>query len=66
VFHLTRSLKLRLFPDATVFGKGGQFNDESLNSRNPYNKTAIEEILLLAECSLEGEWEGQINFLPLK
>jgi len=27
---------------------------------------AIEEILLLAECSLEGEWEGQIRFLPLK
>jgi len=27
---------------------------------------AIEEVLLLAECSLEGEWEGQINYLPLK
>jgi hypothetical protein len=27
---------------------------------------AIEEILLLAECSLDGEREGQINFLPLK
>ncbi len=27
---------------------------------------AIEEILLLAECSLEGEWEGQVNYLPLK
>lgn len=27
---------------------------------------AVEEILLLAECSLEGEWEGQIRFLPLK
>lgn len=26
---------------------------------------AIEEILLLAECSLEGEWEGQVRFLPL-
>ena len=26
---------------------------------------AIEEILLLAECSLEGEWEGQIRYLPL-
>lgn len=26
---------------------------------------AIEDILLLAECSLEGEWEGQIQFLPL-
>ncbi|HKC66030.1 MAG TPA: DUF5615 family PIN-like protein [Pyrinomonadaceae bacterium] len=27
---------------------------------------AIEEILILAECSLEGEWEGQIRFLPLR
>jgi hypothetical protein len=27
---------------------------------------AIEDILLLTECSLEGEWEGQIIFLPLR
>jgi uncharacterized protein DUF5615 len=27
---------------------------------------AIEEILLLAVCSFEGEWEGQVNYLPLK
>jgi hypothetical protein len=27
---------------------------------------AIEEILLLAECSLESEWEGQVRFLPLR
>ena len=27
---------------------------------------AIEDILLLAESSLEGEWEGQIRFLPLR
>ena len=27
---------------------------------------AIEEILLLAECSVTGEWEGQVNYLPLK
>lgn len=26
----------------------------------------IEEIILLAECSLAGEWEGQVNYLPLK
>ncbi len=26
---------------------------------------AIEEILVLAECSLEGEWEGQVRYLPL-
>lgn len=27
---------------------------------------AIEEILLLAECSFEKEWENQIRFLPLR
>jgi len=26
---------------------------------------AIEDILLLTECSLEGEWEGQVRYLPL-
>ena len=26
---------------------------------------AIEDILLLAEYSLDGEWEGQIRYLPL-
>jgi len=26
---------------------------------------AIEEVLLLAECSMEDEWEGQVRFLPL-
>jgi len=27
---------------------------------------AIEEIILLAECSVADEWEGQVNYLPLK
>lgn len=27
---------------------------------------AIEEIILIAECSIEGEWEGQVRFLPLQ
>jgi len=27
---------------------------------------AIEEILLIAECSLEDEWEGQVRYLPLQ
>jgi len=27
---------------------------------------AIEDILLLAEYSLEGEWKGQIRYLPLR
>jgi hypothetical protein len=26
---------------------------------------AIEDILLLAECSLDDEWEGQVRYLPL-
>ena len=26
---------------------------------------AIEDILLLIECSLEGEWSGQVRYLPL-
>jgi len=26
----------------------------------------IEEIILIAECSLDGEWEGQVRFLPLQ
>lgn len=26
---------------------------------------AVEDIALLTECSLEGEWEGQVNYLPL-
>jgi hypothetical protein len=29
-------------------------------------KIAIEDILLLAECSVEGEWEGKVTYLPLK
>jgi hypothetical protein len=27
---------------------------------------AVEEILLIVECSIEDEWEGQVIFLPLK
>jgi uncharacterized protein DUF5615 len=27
---------------------------------------AIEDIILIAECSLEGEWEGQVRYLPLR
>lgn len=27
--------------------------------------TTIDDILLLAECNLEGEWEGQVRYLPL-
>lgn len=34
-------------------------------SRGVMVRTAIEDILLLAEFSLPGEWEGQIRYLPL-
>jgi hypothetical protein len=27
---------------------------------------AIKDIILLAECSLDGEWEGQVRFLPFR
>jgi hypothetical protein len=27
---------------------------------------AIENLVLIAECSLPGEWEGQVRFLPLR
>ena len=26
---------------------------------------AIDDLLLIAECSFEGEWEGQVRYLPL-
>jgi hypothetical protein len=31
----------------------------------PLNR-AREDILLIAECSIDGEWEGQIHYLPLQ
>lgn len=27
---------------------------------------AIEEITILMECSLDGEWDGQVRYLPLR
>jgi hypothetical protein len=27
---------------------------------------AIEDVLLLAECSFDGEWAGQVRYLPLR
>lgn len=29
-------------------------------------RVAIEDIVLLSECSVEGEWEGQVRYLPLR
>jgi hypothetical protein len=36
-----------------------------VNQQTPIAQ-AIEDILLIAEYSLEDEWEGQIRFLPLR
>jgi len=35
-------------------------------SRNIPLGAAIEDILLLEEYSLDGEWEGQVRYLPLR
>jgi Domain of unknown function (DUF5615) len=35
-------------------------------SRDVPISLAIEDLLLIAECSLEGEWEGQVRYLPLR
>ena len=34
--------------------------------RNVPIGVAIEDIMLIAACSLEGEWEGQVRYLPLR
>jgi hypothetical protein len=34
--------------------------------RHVPTSVAIEDLLLLAECSLEDEWEGQVRSLPLR
>ena len=36
-----------------------------VNRRVPVG-LVIEEIILIAECSIEGEWKGQVRFLPLR
>ena len=42
----------------------------STMTRHAYERvpvgSAIEDVLLLAELSLEGEWEGQVRYLPLR
>ena len=35
-------------------------------SREVQIAEAIDDILLLAECSVEGEWEGQVRYFPLR
>jgi hypothetical protein len=35
-------------------------------SRRISVSTAVDDILLLSDCSLSGEWEGQVGYLPLR
>ncbi len=35
-------------------------------SRSVPLSVAIDDLILLDECSLENEWEGQIRYLPLR
>ena len=35
-------------------------------SRHVPIEIAIEDILLIAECSFDAEWEGQVRYLPLR
>jgi predicted nuclease of predicted toxin-antitoxin system len=35
-------------------------------SRSVSIRSAIEDILLLTECSASGEWESQVRYLPLR
>jgi hypothetical protein len=35
-------------------------------SRKVPIRVAIEDIMLIVECSMEGEWEGQVQYLPLR
>ena len=45
-------------------------HDVRTMTRHAYERvpvgSAIEDVLLLAELSLEGEWEGQVRYLPLR
>lgn len=36
----------------------------AVRSLAPIGRT-IDDLVLLAECSIEGEWEGHVEFLPL-
>jgi hypothetical protein len=35
-------------------------------SRDIPMSVVIEDLILLTECSLENEWEGQVRYLPLR
>ena len=35
-------------------------------SRHVTIRSAVDDIVLLSECSAPGEWEGQVRYLPLR
>ena len=46
--------------------KGDQMPGVFEVNRSLSIRVAIEDILLLTECSVPGEWEGQVRYLPLR
>jgi hypothetical protein len=46
--------------------KGDPMPDVFEVSRRVTVRAAVEDILLLSECSKAGEWEGQVRYLPLR
>ena len=50
---------------ARVQGGGGMPGVFEVGREVPIG-ASIDDLLLLAECSLEGEWEGQVRYLPLR
>jgi hypothetical protein len=50
----------------SVFGPVNQCQVFLRSARKVPIGQAIEDLLLIAECSQEGEWEGQVRYLPLR
>jgi hypothetical protein len=46
--------------------KGEPMPDVFEVSRKVSIRVAVDDILLVTECSRRGEWEGQVRFLPIR
>ncbi|MBA7674866.1 hypothetical protein ES703_83091 [subsurface metagenome] len=57
---------LRRKPELDIVRVGKSIPGVFEVSRSLYLGAVIEDILLLAECSLEGDWESQVRYLPLR
>ena len=52
--------------EAEAFAEFGRMSADRGQITGPRHiGRAIEDILLLAEASLDNEWEGQVRYLPL-